>query len=73
MITHTSASNSSRHFNISTGVRWGDALSVALFNMALNMVLEGNAEKGNIVYKSKQICAYADDIVLVTRKTPTLK
>jgi hypothetical protein len=29
--------------------------------------------KGNIVYKSEQICACADDIVLVTRNTPTLK
>jgi sorting nexin-29 len=67
------ANNSSRHFNISTGVRAGDALSAALFNVALNMVLEGIAEKGNIVYKSKQMCAYADDIVLVTRNTPTLK
>jgi hypothetical protein len=36
------------------------------------MVLEGIVEKGNI-YKSKQICAYADDIVLVTRNTPPLK
>jgi hypothetical protein len=67
------ANNSSRHFNISTGVRQGDALSAALFNVALNMVLEGIVEKGNIVYKSKQICACADDIVLVTRNTPTLK
>jgi sorting nexin-29 len=63
------ANNSSRHFNISTAVRQGDALSAALFNVALNMVLEGIVEKGNIVYKSKQICAYADDTVLVTRNT----
>jgi hypothetical protein len=34
------ANNSSRYFNISTGVRQGDALSAALFNVALNMVLE---------------------------------
>jgi sorting nexin-29 len=62
-----------KNLPISMGVRQGDALSVALFNVALNMVLEGTVEKGNIVYKSKQICAYADDIVLVTRNTPTLK
>jgi hypothetical protein len=37
------------------------------------MVLEGTVEKENIVYKSKQICAYADEIVLVTRNTLTLK
>jgi hypothetical protein len=41
--------------------------------VALDVVLEGTVEKGNIVYKSKQICAYADDIVLVTGNTPTLK
>jgi hypothetical protein len=67
------ANNISRHFNISTEVRQGDALSAALFNVALNMVLEEIVEKGNIVYKSKQICAYAGNIVLVTRNTPTLK
>jgi hypothetical protein len=38
------ANNSSRHFNISTGVRQGDALSAALFNVALNMVPEGILE-----------------------------
>jgi hypothetical protein len=37
------------------------------------MVLEGIVEEGNIVYRSKEICAYADDIVFVTRNTPTLK
>jgi hypothetical protein len=57
---------------MSTGVRQGDALSAALIDVAQNMVVEGTVEKGNI-YKSKQICAYADDIVLVTRNTPTLK
>jgi sorting nexin-29 len=54
-------------------VRQGDALPAALFNVAQNMVLEGTVEKGNVFYKSKQICAYADDIVLVTRNTPSLK
>ncbi|KDR10534.1 hypothetical protein L798_15243 [Zootermopsis nevadensis] len=42
------------------GVREGDAPSATLFNIALNIVLEGTVEKGNIVYKSKQICAYAE-------------
>jgi hypothetical protein len=37
------------------------------------MVLEGIVEKVNIVYRSKQICANADDIVFVTRNTPILK
>jgi hypothetical protein len=42
-------------------------MSSTLFIVALNMAPEGTAEKENIVYISKQICAYADDIVLVTR------
>jgi sorting nexin-29 len=42
------ASTSSRSFNISTGVRQSDALSAALSNTVLNMVLGGTAEKGNI-------------------------
>jgi hypothetical protein len=61
------ANNSSRHFNISMGVRQGDALSAALFDVALNMVVEGIVGKQIIVYKTKQICANADDIVLVTK------
>jgi hypothetical protein len=62
------ANTSSRSFNISTGV--SDALSAALLNIVLNMVLGGIVEKGNITYKSTQICAYADDIVMITRLQP---
>jgi hypothetical protein len=46
------ANTSSRSFNISTGVRQGDALPAALFNSVLNMVQGGTVEKGNITYKS---------------------
>jgi hypothetical protein len=46
------ANTSSRSFNILTGVGHGDVLSAALFNIALNMVLEGTVEKVNITYKS---------------------
>jgi hypothetical protein len=62
--------NSSRPFHASTGVRQDDALSATLLNVALNMVLEGTEENGN-VYISKQICA--DDIVPVTRNIQTIK
>jgi hypothetical protein len=65
------ANTSSRSFNISTGVRQGDALSAALFNSVLNMVQGGIVEKGNITYKSTQICAYADDIIMITRLQPS--
>jgi hypothetical protein len=42
-------------------------MSSTLFTVALNTAPEGTAEKGNIVYKSKQIRTYADGTVLVTR------
>jgi len=54
-------------YEVLTGIRYHDAMSSTLFTAALSMAPEGIAEKGNIVYKPKQICAYADDIVLVTR------
>jgi hypothetical protein len=37
------------------------------------MVLGGIVEKGNITHKSTQICAYADDIVVIARNTTALK
>jgi hypothetical protein len=54
-------------------VKQGDTLSAALFNIVLNMVLGGTVEKGNITYKSTQICAYADDITVIARNTAALK
>jgi sorting nexin-29 len=67
------ADASSRSLNILTGVRQGDALSAAVFNIALKMVLGGTVEKGNIIYKSIEICAYSDDIVVIARNTTALK
>jgi hypothetical protein len=37
------------------------------------MILGGNVEKGNIIYKSTEICSYADDIVVIARDTTALK
>jgi hypothetical protein len=37
------------------------------------MILELIIERGNIIYKSKQLCAYADHIILVTRNFQTLQ
>jgi hypothetical protein len=37
------------------------------------MILGGTVEKGNIIYKSTEICAYADDIVVIARDTTALK
>lgn len=50
----------------STGVRHGDELSSSFFIVALNMGLEGTAEK-EISFRNPNNCVYADHIVLVTR------
>lgn len=56
----------SEDFGIDTGLKQGDVLSTLLFNIALQKVI-GDLDRGNIIYKSTQICAYADDIVLISR------
>lgn len=60
-------------FSLSRGVRQGDALSATLFNLALQAALEGVVDTGMIVYKSKHICAYADDIVIIATREDQLK
>jgi hypothetical protein len=37
------------------------------------MILEGIVKRGNIVDKSKQLCAYADDFILVIQIFKPLK
>ena len=60
-------------FNLNRGVRQGDALSATLFNLALHCVLESIVDNGIITYKSKHLCAYADDIVIMARNINELK
>lgn len=61
------------NFSLSRGVRQGDALSATLFNLALQSILHNLTDNGTIVYKSKHICAYADDIVIIARNITELK
>jgi hypothetical protein len=60
-------------FDISIGVRQGDGLSATLFNLALHKALK-NLEKSNtILNRLTQICAYGDDILVITRSFPALE
>jgi hypothetical protein len=68
----TIVGNVSESFNVLQGVRQGDGLSAVLFNLALDKVLEELKLNGNILYKSKQACSYADDIALIARNVNNL-
>ncbi|KAJ3652111.1 hypothetical protein Zmor_018106 [Zophobas morio] len=57
--------------NIRKGVRQGDALATTLFNIALNGAIEATNIRGT--NSSKQLIAYADDIVLVARDLKSLE
>jgi len=54
---------------VAAGVKQEDIFSATLFNTALNIVLEGNVEKGNTIYNPKQISAYPADIILIGRSS----
>ena len=58
---------------INSGVRQGDALSTVIFNLMLNFAIKEVNPGGTIFNKACQICAYADDIVILARNMCTLK
>ena len=60
-------------FNINNGLRQGDALSTVLFNLVLESALLKIDLRGNISTRTKQLCAYADDVVVIARTQKALK
>jgi hypothetical protein len=65
--------NVNKPFNVLQGVKQGDGFPAVLFNLGLGKVLKELKLNGNILYKSKQACAYADDIAFIARNTPALQ
>jgi hypothetical protein len=67
----------SNEFLVSTGLRQGDALSSALFNIALESVVRQvlSKAKGIKISDNQQlaIVAYTDDLVLTTENKESLK
>jgi hypothetical protein len=62
-------------FIIHKGIRQGDALACLLFNIALECAIRksGIQTKGTTFYKSVQLMAYADDIVIIGRSLASIK
>ena len=60
-------------FNINNGLRQGDALSTILFNLVLEAALLKIDLRGNISTRTKQLCAYADDVAIIARTQKALK
>ena len=59
--------------NINNGLRQGDALSTIIFNLVLEGALLKIDVRGNISTRTKQLCAYADDVVIIARTQKAMK
>lgn len=57
--------NMRESFRVNVGVRQGDALSVILFNLLLNYIIQKLDIRGNISTKMVQINVYADNVVII--------
>uniref|UniRef100_A0A0A9WMC2 Reverse transcriptase domain-containing protein n=1 Tax=Lygus hesperus TaxID=30085 RepID=A0A0A9WMC2_LYGHE len=56
---------SSRNFEVTGGVRQGEALSAILFNLALHKAAKRVENRGSLTSRSSQIMGYADDLAIL--------
>jgi hypothetical protein len=63
----------SNSFTFNAGVRQSDELSTTLFILALHHGVLKIDQRGTIFTKLSQTCAYADDILIVTRTQKKLR
>jgi retron-type reverse transcriptase len=63
----------SNSFLIDIGVRQGDGLSAALFNLFLHKALKKLEQSNAILNRLTQICRYADDILVIAGSLPALE
>jgi hypothetical protein len=64
--------NYTEWFETKTGVGQGDPLSTLLFSLVLGTVITNLEVLGKITTRLKEICAYADDIVITGRTKQVL-
>jgi hypothetical protein len=57
---------------VNTGVKQGAPLSALLFSVIMDQVLKSLDIRGNISTRIRQACAYADDILIMTRTKQAL-
>nr|XP_042900286.1 saccharopine dehydrogenase-like oxidoreductase [Parasteatoda tepidariorum] len=63
-----------REFDIVAGLRQGDILSTLLFNVCLEKVMRNTVSNrgGTIFNRTKQVLAFADDVILIARSKNAL-
>jgi len=57
---------------VKNSIKQGDPLSTILFCIVMESLMKKLEIRGNITMHLKQVCVYADDVVLVTRTKQTL-